>query len=109
MSATISKEEFDEIVLLKNGKPCCDYPKVKQMSVQCQNCRFNRFVGGNISQQKCMPHTHADARRKEAPGAAPADYLEKWMKNVEKHRLERDIAKYGKLAEDVEEGVVKEA
>lgn len=35
MSATISKEEFDEIVLLKNGKPCCDYPKVKQMSVQC--------------------------------------------------------------------------
>lgn len=56
-----------------------------------------------------MPHTQADARRKGAPGAVPADYLEKWMKNVEKHRLERDIAKYGKLAEDVEEGVVKEA
>ena len=83
MSATISKEEFDEIMLLKNGKPCCDYPKVKQMSVQCQNCRFNRFVGGNISQQKCMPHTQADYRKGGILDSAVSRMVSSIIYNIE--------------------------
>lgn len=83
----------DNVMVLTKGAKCPDYPKVQQMSVQCQNCRYNRFIDGNISDQKCLPHSATDAKRKGAPGQAPASHFEEWMDAVERRRIKSEYAK----------------
>lgn len=81
----------EKVLVLVKGEKCPDYPKIKQMSVQCQNCRFNRFSDGNISDQKCLPHSAAEAKRKGAPTAAPAEFYDKWMNEVERRAAEKKL------------------
>lgn len=94
----IKEEDLDKVEVLKSGIPCRDYPKVMQTSVECQNCRFNRFMGGDVNKQKCVPHTQAEAKRKGAPGYVPSTHFTEWMEEVERRRMERKMR--GELVEE---------
>ena len=71
--------ETTENRVLKVGRKCSDYQGILEMSQRCQNCRYNRFVNGEIAHQECIPHSQNDALLKGAPEEVDRTFFMEWL------------------------------
>ena len=86
-----NENETPEVGYLQKGKPCPDYPNVMQMSVACENCRFNHWIDSSRKKQTCRPHSHEEARRKGEPHAVPDTFCDDRLRRIAEKQAEETI------------------